>query len=219
MISVDLLLDFDNLILFHLGWTLHRQWGSWTQRPWMRGGWRNHRDRPDGFSCLRGAALSCNPRSCREWLVGVHWTHGNAVFNHTLCVVRWLIFQLPRNFISCPYFGRHWCPAPGINRDLNVSSMKTDFRCKRSFLSIAGAKVQQFGVETKFFRYRFFEGVRKRLTDSTLQLYFRNQLLHFDWIGRKWRLVTQNFRKAVIWSWSCSVKIVFGSARSSYIII
>ena len=104
MISVDLLLDFDNLILFHLGWTLHRQWGSWTQRPWMRGGWRNHRDRPDGFSCLRGAALSCNPRSCREWRVGVHWTHGNAVVNHTLCMFRWLIFQLPRSLISCPYF-------------------------------------------------------------------------------------------------------------------
>ena len=143
MISVYLLLDFDNLILFHLGWTLHRQWGSWTQRPWMRGGWRNHRDRPDGFSCLRGAALSCNPRSCREWRVGVHWTHGNAVVNHTLCVFRWLIFQLPRSLISCPYFGRHWCPAPDINRDLNVSSMKTDFRCKRSFLSIAGAKVHR----------------------------------------------------------------------------
>ena len=143
MINVDLLLDFDNLILFHLGWTLHRQWGSWTQRPWMRGGWRNHRDRPDGFSCLRGAALSCNPRSCREWRVGVHWTHGNAVVNHTLCVFRWLIFQLPRSLISCPYFGRHWCLAPDINRDLNVSSMKTDFRCKRSFLSIAGAKVHK----------------------------------------------------------------------------
>ena len=37
--------------------------------------------------------------------------------------------------------------------------MKTDFRYKRSFLSIAGAKVQQFGVENKFFRYRFFLGV------------------------------------------------------------
>ena len=198
MISVDLLLDFDNLILFHLGWTLHRQWGSWTQRPWMRGGWRNHRDRPDGFSCLRGAALSCNPRSCREWRVGVHWTHGNAVVNHTLCVFRWLIFQLPRSLIFCPYFGRHWCLAPDINRDLNVSSMKTDFRYKRSFLSIAGAKVQQFGVENKFFRYRFFRGVCKCLTDSALQRYFGNQLLHFDWFWRKWRLVTQNFIKAVI---------------------
>ena len=76
--------------------------------------------------------------------------------------------------------------------------MKTDFRYKRSFLSIAGAKVQQFGVENKFFRYRFFRGVCKCLTDSALQRYFGNQLLHFDRIGRKWRLVTQNFRKAVI---------------------
>ena len=41
-------------------------------RPWMRERWRNHRDRRGGFSCLRGAALSCNPRSCREWRVGVH---------------------------------------------------------------------------------------------------------------------------------------------------
>ena len=131
----------------------------------------------------------------------------------------WLIFQLPRSLISCPSFGRHWCPAPNINRDSNVSSVTTDFRYKRSFLSIAGAKVQQFGVENKFFRYRFFRGVCKCLTDSALQRYFGNQLLHFDRIGRKWRLVTQNFRKAVIWSWSCSVKIVFGSARSSYNII
>ena len=66
-----------------------------------------------------------------------------------------------------------------------MSSMKTDFRYKRSFLSIAGAKVQQFGVENKFFRYRFFRGVRKCLTDSILQRHFGNQLLHFDRIGRK----------------------------------
>ena len=151
--------------------------------------------------------------------VTVHWAHGNAVVNHTLCVFRWLIFQFPRSPVSCPYLGRYWCPAPDINRDSNVSSVKTDFRYKRSFLSIAGAKVQQFGVENKFFRYRFFRGVCKCLTDSALQRYFGNQLLHFDWFWRKWRLVTQNFRKAVIWSWSCSVKIVFGSARSSYNII
>ena len=37
------------------------------KRPWSRAGERSHRDRPDGFSCLRGAALSCNPRSCRGW--------------------------------------------------------------------------------------------------------------------------------------------------------
>ena len=148
--------------------------------------------------------------------VTVHWTHGNAVVNHTLCVFRWLIFQLPRSPISCPYLGRYRCPAPDINRDLNVSSVKTDFRYKRSFLSIAGAKVQQFGIENKFWGYRFLWGVCKCLTDSALQRYFGNQLLHLDWFWRKWRLVTQNFRKAVIWSWSCSVKIVFGSARSSY---
>ena len=148
---------------------------------------------------------------CAGKLLGlhpIHWTHGNAVINHTLCF-KWLIFQFPRSPVSCPYFGRHWCPAPNINRDSNVSSIKTDFRCKRSFLSIAGAKVQQFWVGNKFFRYRIFRGVRKRLTDSTLWRYFGNQLLHFDRIGRKWRLVTQNFRKAVIWSWSCSVKIIF----------
>ena len=110
----------------------------------------------------------------------------------------WLIFQFPRSPVSCPCLGRHWCPAPGINRDSNVSSVTTDFRYKRSFLSIAGAKVQQFGVENKFLRYRFFRGVCKCLTDSALQRYFGNQLLHFDRIGRKWRLVTQNFRKAVI---------------------
>ena len=131
----------------------------------------------------------------------------------------WLIFQFPRSPVSCPSLGRYWCPAPNINRDSNVSSVKTDFRYKRSFLSIAGAKVQQLGVENKFLGYRFFRGVCKCLTDSALQWYFGNRLLHFDRIGRKWRLVTQNFRKAVIWSWSCSVKIVFGSARSSYNII
>ena len=182
MINVDLLLDFDNLILFHLGWTLHRQWGSWTQRPWMRGGWRNHRDRPDGFSCLRGAVLSCNPRSCREWRVGVHWTHGNAVVNHTLCVFRWLIFQLPRSLISCPYFGRHWCPAPDINRDLNVSSMKTDFRCKRSFLSIAGAKVQKSVVGCNSFPVTWiqFSGIlwnslpKRKVKDTNGTLAFRS---------------------------------------------
>ena len=111
---------------------------------------------------------------------------------------RWLIFQFPRSLVSCPYLGRYWCLAPYINRDSNVSSVKTDFRCKRSFLSIAGAKVQQFGVENKFLGYRFFRGVCKCLTDSALQWYFGNQMLHFDWFWRKWRLVTQNFRKAVI---------------------
>ena len=130
--------------------------------------------------------------------VTVHWTHGNAVINHTFCVFWWLIFQFPRSPVSCAYLGRHWCPAPDINRASNVSSVKTDFRYKRSFLSIAGAKVQQFGVENKFFRYRFFRGVCKCLTDSALQRHFEKQLLHFDRIGRKWRLVTQNFRQAVI---------------------
>ena len=35
-------------------------------------------------------------------------------------------------------------------------------------------------VENKFFCYRFFMGVCKCLTDSALQRYFGNQLLHFD---------------------------------------
>ena len=130
--------------------------------------------------------------------VTVHWAHGNAVINHTFCVFWWLIFQFPRSPVSCPSLGRYWCLAPYINRDSNVSSVKTDFRYKRSFLSIAGAKVQQFGVENKFLGYRFFRGVCKCLTDSALQWYFGNQLLHLDWFWRKWRLVTQNFRKAVI---------------------
>ena len=81
--------------------------------------------------------------------VAVHWTHGNAVINHTLCVFWWLIFQFPRSPVSCPSLGRYWCLAPDINWDSNVSSVKTDFRCKRSFLSIAGAKVQQFWAENK----------------------------------------------------------------------
>ena len=123
--------------------------------------------------------------------VTVHWAHGNAVINHTFCVFWWLIFQFPRSPVSCPSLGRYWCLAPYINRDSNVSSVKTDFRYKRSFLSIAGAKVQQFGVENKFFRYRFFRGVCKYLTDNTLQRYFGNQLLHFDRFWRKWWLATQ----------------------------
>ena len=137
--------------------------------------------------------------------VTVHGTHGNAVVNHTLCVFRWLIFQFPRSPVSCPYLGRYWCLAPYINRDSNVSSVKTDFRYKRSFLSIAGAKVQQFGVENKFFRYRFFRGVCKCLIDSALQWHFGNQLLHFDRIWRKWRLWLRILEKR-----SFPVMVIFG---------
>ena len=125
----------------------------------------------------------------------IHWAHGNAVINHTLCLFRWLIFQFPRSPVSCPCLGRYWCPAPDIKRDSNVSPIKTDIWYKRSFLSIVGAKVQQFWVGNKFLGYRFFGCVCKYLTDSNLQRYFGNQLLHFDRIGRKWRLVTQNFKK------------------------
>ena len=117
----------------------------------------------------------------------------------------WLIFQLLRSLISCPYLGRYWCPAPDINRDSNVSSVKTDFRCKRSFLSIAGAKVQQFGIENKFWDYRFFRGVCKCLTDSALQRHFENQLLHFDRIGRKWRK-----RLRILEKRSFPVMVIFG---------
>ena len=114
--------------------------------------------------------------------VGVHGTHGNAVINHTLCVFRWLIFQLPRSLISCPYFGRHWCPAPDINRDLNVSSMKTDFRCKRSFLSIAGAKVQKSVVGCNSFPVTWiqFSGIlwnslpKRKVKDTNGTLAFRS---------------------------------------------
>ena len=83
--------------------------------------------------------------------VGVHGTYGNAVVNHTLCVFRWLIFQFPRSPVSCPSLGRYWCLAPYINRASNVSSVKTDFRCKRSFLSIAGAKVRKSAVGSNTF--------------------------------------------------------------------
>ena len=137
--------------------------------------------------------------------VTVHWAHGNAVINHTFCVFWWLIFQFPRSPVSCPSLGRYWCLAPYINRDSNVSSVKTDFRYKRSFLSIAGAKVQQFGVENKFFRYRFSRGVCKCLTDNTLQRYFGNQLLHFDRIGRKWRK-----RLRILEKRSFPVMVIFG---------
>ena len=131
----------------------------------------------------------------------------------------WLIFQFPRSPVSCPSLGRYWCLAPYINRDSNVSSVKTDFRCKRSFLSIAGAKVQQFGVENKFFRYRFFGGVCKYLTDSALQWYFGNQLLHFDRIGRKWRKRLRILEKRSLRSMSLLVKILRGMGQKAYSII
>ena len=141
----------------------------------------------------------------------IHWTHGNAVVNHTfVCFDGWYFNSPEASFLALILV---------VIDDRRLSSIKTDIWYKRSFLSIAGAKVQQFGVKNKFLGYRFFRCVRKYLTDSILQRYFENQLLHFDRIGRKWRLVTQDFRKAVIWSRSCSVKIVFGSARSSYNII
>ena len=131
----------------------------------------------------------------------------------------WLIFQFPRSPVSCPSLGRYWCPAPDINRDSNVSSVKTDFRYKRSFLSIAGAKVQQFGVENKFFRYRFFRGVCKCLTDSTLQRYSGNQLLHFDWFWRKWRKRLRILEKRSKRSMSLLVKILRGMGQKAYSII
>ena len=131
----------------------------------------------------------------------VHWTHGNAVINHTLCCLDGWYFNSP----EAPFLALIWV----VIDDRRLSSIKTDIWYKRSFLSIVGAKVQQFWVGNKFLGYRFFGGVYKYLTDSTLQRYSGNQLLHLDRIGRKWRLVTQNFRKAVIWSWSCSVKIIF----------
>ena len=131
----------------------------------------------------------------------------------------WLIFQFPRSLISCPSFGRYWCLAPYINRDSNVSSVKTDFRYKRSFLSIAGAKVQQFGVENKFLDYRFFRGVCKCLTDNALQRYFRNQLLHFDRIGRKWRKRLRILEKRSKRSMSLLVKILRGMGQNAYSII
>ena len=122
--------------------------------------------------------------------VGVHGTHGNAVVNHTfLCFDGWYFNSLRAPFLAIIVV---------IIDDRRLSSMTTDIWYKRSFLSIAGAKVQQFWVGNKFLGYRFFCCVCKCLTDSTLQRYLGNQLLHFDRIGRKWRLVTQNFRKAVI---------------------
>ena len=122
-----------------------------------------------------------------------------------MCVFRWLIFQFPRSPVSCPYLGRYWCLAPYINRDSNVSSVKTDIWYKRSFLSIAGAKVQQFWVGNKFLGYRFFGCVCKYLTDSALQWYFGNQLLHFDWFWRKWRK-----RLRILEKRSFPVMVIFG---------
>ena len=93
------------------------------------------------------------------------------------------------------------------------------FGTREAFFRLLVQRYNNLELKTNFSATDFFRGVCKYLTDSALQWYFGNQLLHFDWFWRKWRLVTQNFRKAVIWSWSCSVKIVFGSARSSYNII
>ena len=131
----------------------------------------------------------------------------------------WLIFQFPRSPVSCPSLGCYWCLAPDINRDSNVSSVKTDFRYKRSFLSIAGAKVQKLGIENKFFRYRFFRSVCKCLTDSALQWYFGNQLLHFDRIGRKWRKRFRILEKRSWRSMSLLVKILRGMGQKAYSII
>ena len=85
---------------------------------------------------------------CKE--VTVHWTHGNAVVNHTLCVFRWLIFQFPRSPISCPYLGRYGCPAPDINRDLNVSSVKTDFGTREAFFRLLVQRYNIFELKTNF---------------------------------------------------------------------
>ena len=60
------------------------------------------------------------------------------------------------------------------------SSIKPDFRYKRSFLSIAGAKVQLLGIENKLFRYRFRVHFRKCLIDNTLSRHFGNRFVHFD---------------------------------------
>ena len=112
--------------------------------------------------------------------VTVHWPHGNTVVNHTfVCFDGWY-FNSP----EAPFLALLWVVIDvwrlTINWDSNVPSVKTDFRCKRSFLSIAGAKVQQFRVENKFLGYRFFRSVCKCLTDSVLQRYLGNQLLHFN---------------------------------------
>ena len=60
------------------------------------------------------------------------------------------------------------------------SSIKPDFRYKRSFLSIAVAKLQLFGIENKLFRYRFWGRFHKCLIDNTLSRYFGNRFVHFD---------------------------------------
>ena len=151
--------------------------------------------------------------------VTVHWAHGNAVINHTFCVFWWLIFQFPRSPVSCPYFGRHWRPAPNINHASNVSSVKTDFRYKRSFLSIAGAKVQQFGVENKFLGYSFlgvFASVWLIMLYNDILEINCCTLTDFEENEGLWLRILESghFR-----SWSFSVKIIFGGARSFYIII
>ena len=98
-----------------------------------------------------------------------------------------------------------------VYEDRHLVQEKLSFDCWCKGTTILSWK-QIFGLQ-------IFRSVCKCLTDSTLQRYFGNQLLHFDRIGRKWRLVTQNFRKAVIWSWSCSVKILRGMGQNAYSII
>ena len=73
----------------------------------------------------------------------IHRTHGNAVINHTLCVLM-VDISIPQKPRFLPLFWSSLMSGANINRDSNVSSVKTDIWYKRSFLSIAGAKVQQF---------------------------------------------------------------------------
>ena len=72
------------------------------------------------------------------------------------------------------------------------------FGTREAFFRLLVQRYNNLELKTNFSATDFFRGVRKCLTDSALRRYFGNQLLHFDWFWRKWRLVTQNFRKAVI---------------------
>ena len=101
--------------------------------------------------------------------VTVHWAHGNAVVNHTFCVFWWLIFQLPKSPVSCPSLGRYWCPAPDINQDLNVSSVKTDFRYKRSFLFDCWCKDTTFLNRKQEYGKKSLKKLRKSLIYSYIR--------------------------------------------------
>ena len=67
--------------------------------------------------------------------VTVHWPHGNTVVNHTfVCFDGWYFNSPEASFLALLLV---------VIDDWRLSSIKTDIWYKRSFLSIAGAKVRK----------------------------------------------------------------------------